>query len=173
MDYVYKEVDESEYDSVCKAVCDKLKFKPSVADSAAPFEISEKYTVYDISKLTNREIDNLDILMPKVFDRCIRKNEFIYALDWNHSCFKYNPTKEISPSSECITWTSDDEYMGGGYNGYFPNFYPKRGYYFFIVNSFKWGYLAHPWQKKVWVFGEMLIEKIEKIKRDVGFIRIQ
>ncbi|NFL95089.1 DUF2716 domain-containing protein [Clostridium botulinum] len=47
-----------------------------------PFEINKHHTIYDISRVKDDEIDNLEALIPKVFSNCIQKNQFIYALDW-------------------------------------------------------------------------------------------
>ena len=35
-------------------------------------------------------------------------------------------------------------------------------YYFFIDVNFHFGYLGHPWQQKVWIYGKKLIEEFKK-----------
>ena len=33
---------------------------------------------------------------------------------------------------------------------------------FFIDVNFRFGYLGHPWQQKVWIYGKELIEEFKK-----------
>lgn len=33
---------------------------------------------------------------------------------------------------------------------------------FFIYVNFHFGYLGHPWQQKVWIYGKKLIEEFKK-----------
>ena len=64
----------------------------------------------------------------------------------------------------------DERYGGGGYNIYFPEFYPNGDYYFFIAKDFRWGYLTHPWLKKAWVFGDNLMRLFQKYSNELSFI---
>lgn len=40
------------------------------------------------------------------------------------------------------------------YSKYFPTYCPNGDYYFFIDVNFHFGYLGHPWQQKVWIYGK-------------------
>lgn len=83
-----------------------------------------------------------------------------YALDWNHSAFRFDPRNKEEMKSVTI---EDRRYFGGEYVAYFPDFYPDGDYYFFIDTKFENGYLGHPWRQEVWVFGITLIDEIKKI----------
>ncbi len=48
------------------------------------------------------------------------------------------------------------------YSKYFPTYCPNGDYYFFIDVNFCFGYLGHPWQQKVWIYGKKLIEEFKK-----------
>lgn len=37
----------------------------------------------------------------------------------------------------------------------------------FIQKDFKWGYLGHPWEESITIFGEELIESFERNKPEM------
>lgn len=98
----------------------------------------------------------------------MKGDAFMYALDWQHTCFKYNP--RIIDYNEYPVFVKYDvpiknEYVDWeGYNVWFPTFYPDGDYYFFIAKDFSWGYLTHPWLKKAYVFGDCLRELMLEYK---------
>ena len=59
--------------------------------------------------------------------------------------------------------------LGGGYNAYFPEFYPDGDYYFFVQRDLKWGYLGHPWRREIWLFGAPLVERLSPELEALGF----
>ena len=81
----------------------------------------------------------------------------MYALDWQHDCFIYNPCEEIPLDY----WFYDTE---RDCNVYFPSYYPNGDYHFFA--SFDWsiGLYGHPWKEEMIVVGEKLIQEFEKVK---------
>ena len=91
--------------------------------------------------------------------KCTKENGELYALDWQHSCFRYNSRIKDEPK---IIEVKDERYWGGGYTAYFPTYCPNGDYYFFIDVNFHFGYLGHPWQQKVWIYGKKLIEEFKK-----------
>ncbi len=82
----------------------------------------------------------------------------MYALDWNHDCFIYNPCEEM-PSDY---WFYDAE---RNCNVFFPSYYPNGDYHFFA--SFDWtiGLYGHPWKEEIIVAGEPLIQEFENARR--------
>ena len=91
--------------------------------------------------------------------KCTKINGELYALNWQHSCFRYNPHIKDEPK---IIEVEDERYWDGGYTAYFPTYCPNGDYYFFIDVNFRFGYLGHPWQQKVWIYGKKLIEEFKK-----------
>ena len=59
--------------------------------------------------------------------------------------------------------------MGGGYDAYFPDFYPDGDYYFFVQRDLKWGYLGHPWRREIWIFGVPLLDALSPRLEELGF----
>jgi hypothetical protein len=95
---------------------------------------------------------------------------FMYALDWYHTCYRYNP--RIKQRKESPAFIADERYAHGGYNAYFPTFYPDGDFYFFTAKDFRWGYFTHPWKKRLWVIGDKLMRQIKYHSEELGFIII-
>lgn len=83
------------------------------------------------------------------FRKLTTKDEYIYALDWQHPCYWINPFLEF-PKDELDEWI-------------IPIF-PNGDYYFFIQKNFSWGFLGHPWEKSITLFWKELIQAFEENK---------
>ena len=168
--------DSEEYDLVWNKVYERLKFRPSGSyrgdsmTSDLPFEIEGNFAVYKIEKMSDSQIDSMQDMIREAFVSVTEKDKRMYALDWQHSAFLFDPRNREEQKS---FWKEDERYFGGGYNVYFPSFYPDGDYYFFIGEDFEYGYLGHPWRQEIWVFGNNLIEKIEEIYQVLGWERIR
>lgn len=164
--------DTPEYDLIWDKVYETLKFTPSMNKSIVPFEIKEEYAIYsfDFNEITEKQIDMMKEVIENIFANMSKDNTKMYALDWQHSAFLYNPK---NPEEQKSFWKEDDRYMGGGYNAYFPSFFPDGDYYFFIDEKFRFGYLGHPWRQEIWVWGEELITRMDEIYSTIGFKKIK
>lgn len=160
--------DRTEYDLIWDKVYETLKFTPSMDKSITPFEIKEEYSIYsfDFNEITEKQIDMMNELIKNIFANISKDDTKMYALDWQHSAFLYNPKKKEEQKS---FWKEDNRYWGGGYNAYFPSFFPDGDYYFFIEENFRFGYLGHPWRQEIWVWGEELIARMDEIYSTIGF----
>ena len=163
--------DTPEYDLVWDKVYEILKFTPSVDKSITPFEIKEEYAIYsfDFNEIAENRID-LEEVIGNVFVDISEDDTKMYALDWQHSAFLYDPKNK--EEQKCF-WKDDNRYWGGGYNAYFPSFFPDGDYYFFIEENFRFGYLGHPWRQEIWVWGEKLIARMNEIYSALGFRKIK
>lgn len=161
---------DGESNVIWNRVYDVLHFQPSIEHYIKPFEIAAPYVVYDISSMNELNIDIMDDIISKIFIACTTEDEYMYALDWQHSDFRFQPRDKSQQQSLYI---KDERYMGGGYTAYFPSYYPDGDYYFFIASDFRFGYLGHPWQQKVWIFGEELIKAFEIVAPMIGFLPIE
>lgn len=85
----------------------------------------------------------------------------MYALDWQHDCFIYNPWEEIPPDYSFY----DAE---RNCNVFFPSYYPNGDYHFFV--SFDWtiGLYGHPWKEEIIVVGEQLMQEFEKARKKLN-----
>lgn len=153
------------YNAVWDRVYRELGFAPGMRETR-PFDIKVPHAVYGIDKMTEAQADRMENTAKEVFARITDGK--MYALDWQHSALLYDPR---DPEEQQDFWVDDERYIGGGYNVYFPSFYPDGDYYFFIAEDFSFGWLGHPWRREVWIFGEKLLPEIESVYKDLGWIR--
>ena len=81
----------------------------------------------------------------------------MYALDWQHDCFIYNPCEEI-PFDYCF-YDADRNC-----NVCFPSYYPNGDYHFFASHDWSIGLYGHPWRQEIFVAGEQLIQEFDKVQ---------
>lgn len=170
-------LDDTElYDIVWNKVYAQLHFKPNIYprkhdfNKNIPFEIEDEFSVYGIEKMNDAQIDMMDDIVRNIFIDITAEDECIYALDWQHSAFLYNPRNIEEQKS---IWIKNEQLFGGGYSAYFPSFFPDGDYHFFIDENFRFGYLGHPWRQEVWIFGRILINKFEQIYQELGWIKLK
>ncbi len=162
---------------IWKYVYDELGFSPSCQyrghslNVKLPFQINEDYSVYGIENMTDDQLDLLDDTIRKIFIKITNEGDKIYALDWQHSSFLYDP-RNISEQEFCCK-VLDARYTDGQYTAYFPAFCPDGDYYFFIEEKHRFGYLGHPWREEIWIFGCDLMKEIEQIYQKFGWIKIK
>lgn len=162
-------LENEEYDKVWDRVFTEFKFQPSTELEQSPFQLSIPVNAYDISiSPIWSDNEHLNNIVKQGFISCMGDADYMYALDWQHTCYRYNPNVTIP--KENPTFINDTQYAHGGYYAYFPEFYPNGDYYFFISVDFSWGYLTHPWLKKVWVFGESLMTYFHKYATTLEYI---
>jgi hypothetical protein len=166
---IWKIMDTNEYNIVWNKIYDDFCFKPNYKGDTFYFKMP--FDTYDISETTLMQDDGKsNELMILTFIECMENDPFMYVLDWQHSCYYYNP--RIKQNKENPTFIIDEKYQGGDYNAYFPEFYPNGDYYFFIAKDFRWGYFTHPWKMNVWVFGDKLMGKIKNNSNILNFKKI-
>ncbi|MDE5414265.1 DUF2716 domain-containing protein [Alkalihalobacterium chitinilyticum] len=142
---------KSERDKVWNKVYDDLKFKPSITYFPS-FQVPSPYITFDISHYFRQSedmnaYDDLEEKALLVFQQNTLKDESIYALNWQHECYWVNPHLELKK----------DEF-----NEWKVPIFPNGDYYFFIHKNFRWGYLGHPWEKTVTVFGKEVVTAFKK-----------
>lgn len=160
---------KEQYNAVWDRVDNELGFIPGIRESV-PFKINLPYCVYGIENMSLEQLDKLEEIGKEIMIRVTREGERIYALDWQHSGFLYDPR---NPEEQIDYHVEDTRYFGGGFNVYFPSFYPDGDYHFFIGENFDFGMLGHPWRLEMWVFGERLMPEFEAVYLDLGWVKKQ
>ena len=168
-------LNDEQHHTVWDRVKNELRFFPNCSDRNSdtlfpPFVIDKNHVIYDIENTNDDETQGMENLITKAFIKCTKPGERIFALDWHHCAFLYDPRNKDEQQS---VFVSDEKYMGGGYHAYFPDFYPDGDYYFFIAEDFRFGYLTHPWRQEAWVFGDDLITEFEKFYESIGWIKLK
>lgn len=142
------------YKEVWDRIYEDFTFKPSTSTFPS-FHVPAPYITYDVSKYMNGSVDianydeaynDLEEQSLLVFQKLIEKNEYMYALEWNHSSYWINPHLEFQ-KNEFDEWTVP--------------IFPDGDYTFFIHKNFEWGLLEHPWGRTITIFGEELIKGFE------------
>ena len=134
-----------------------------------PFKIPFPHVVYGIDCMEESCLDIMEDLIWKTFLKVTVDGQRLYALDWQHSSFLFDPHREDERKSVRL---GDSPYFDGGEYAHFPGFYPDGDYYFFIDEHLQFGYLSHPWREEVWVFGESLVDEFEKIYPQLGWYKL-
>ena len=157
---------DEQYRNVWDRVYDAFRFTPSIDTAVTPFVIAVPHEVFDISGSDESNFEQFDHLITDAFIKCTSPGEQLYALDWHHSAFLFDPRE---PQQMESIYIEDSRYFGGGYHAFFPAYYPDGDYYFFIDKQFRFGYLSHPWRQEVWIFGEKLISEFESVYKKFGW----
>ena len=89
----------------------------------------------------------------------------MYALDWQHDCFVFDPRESIPLDH----WYYD---KAGDCNVYFPSYYPNGDFYFFVSKDWNMGLFGHPWKNEIYVMGEKLIKIFDSMKKELDLTEI-
>lgn len=91
-------------------------------------------------------------------------NADMYAIDWNHGAWIFNPKENISLQQSGWAENSTGEVLYPG----FPCYYPNGDDFFFVSRDFKQGILSFPGFGEeyaiLYVIGKKLIDEFEKQK---------
>ncbi len=150
--------DKEQYSAIWNRVYTELGFDPSCDYRGhslrvpLPFKLEESYAIYGCDDMTDDQIDLVPEIMKKIFVETTNEGQRMYALDWHHEAYLYDPRHPEEPKI---------------------GFIPDGDYYFFIEENFAFGYLGHPWREEVWVYGARLIEKIEEVYEQFGWTKVK
>jgi len=144
---------KNEYGQIWDRIYRDFKFKPSTSIFPS-FKVPHPYITFNISDYfgESTDLDAYDELEGRVLDafiECTMRGEYILALDWQHECYWINPRLAFE-RDEFGEWA-------------IPIF-PNGDYYFFIQKDFKWGFLGHPWEESITIFGNELINAFNRHK---------
>ena len=167
-------LNEQDTQTVWEQVNDKLRFRPdakyrghSLLWWKRPFRLPRPWAVYVLDDMTQEQIEGLAAAVKGCLIAATEPGERLYALDWQHSAFLFDPRKDEEQRSVRL----EDE--AGEYWVVFPLYYPDGDYSFFLDEDFRFGYLGHPWRREIWVFGERLLPEIEQIAPALGWRKLR
>ncbi|MGM7701810.1 DUF2716 domain-containing protein [Pseudalkalibacillus sp. Hm43] len=143
-------MNDQESEQVWTTIYEEFEFRPSTTIFPS-LSVPAPFITYDVSsyyKAKNHEAlyEDLENKVIHAFRNLTSQDELIYALEWQHEGYWFNPRDEI-PSDEFGEWVV-------------PPF-PNGDYPFYLEQNFSWGYIGHPWEKSVIVFGDALISSLE------------
>jgi len=142
-------------------------FNLSAATNEKVFSPSAEHDIYDCKNAVSKAESCAvwSSMIRNIFTKVKGEDDYIYALDWQHSEFKYIPENDRGNVNQ--SYFVNDEH--GGFNVYLPKFYPDGDYYLFLAKDFSWGYLTDPWRKQITVYGDELRTEIFKNYEFLGF----
>ena len=167
-------LNEQETRAVWDRVYTQLRFRPdsryrghSLLWWRRPFRLPKPWAVYALDGASQEQIEQTEAAVKRCLLAVTEPGERLYALDWQHGAFLFDPRNEEEQQSVRL----EDE--AGEYWAEFPFYYPDGDYYFFLDKDFRFGYLGHPWRKEIWIFGEKLLPEIEKIASGLGWKKLR
>jgi hypothetical protein len=151
------QLNEEQYRDIWVWVDENMSFRPHCRKGHdffpwKPFEIPVRHVVYGFENMKKEHADVMDDLIDQAFLNVTKEGQRIYALDWQHDGYLYDPRQ----------FRKEPHY-------WFPGYYPDGDYYFHIDEYLQFGYLSHPWRQEVWIFGDALIEEFQRIYSQLGW----
>ncbi|GAK38997.1 DUF2716 domain-containing protein [Paenibacillus urinalis] len=135
---------DEQYRIVWDKFYEVFNFNPSTRSKDWPsYTLPNPYITYKITEHKDSDIDDLEEKCINALKAITEQDEYVFALDWQHESFLYYPHLE----KESAKWKMP--------------FYPDGDYYFYLHNEFKWGYLGHPWEQTITIFGAELLQQFE------------
>ena len=142
-------LDETEYLGIWDKVYAEYRFDRAAAEWLRLPLPHKKYRITQYWTAEQEQIVN------SIFSRlCPEK---MYALDWQHDCFRFSPTENIPPDYSYHDAERD-------VNVYFPRYYPDGDFHFFLSEDWQYGLFGHPWRDEIYVMGDALIAEFEKMR---------
>lgn len=141
--------EREEYDRIWDAVLAEFDFIPSPYPGVTAFEINRPHRIYRLPTFVWDEAQ--EALVDRLMASAIQ--EEIYALDYNHLAYAFVPGEPM------VQMPLGEE---------FPTFYPNGDYYFFVAKDLSFGWLGHPWQKTLILFGEKMLHMLDGYEQHLG-----
>ena len=146
---------KEEYDQIWDKIYEKFSFQPSIYSWVKAFDLDMPHRVYRLPEYVWDE--EQEALVERLMAAAI--HEEIYALDWKHPAYTYVPGEEHPRE-----WY--DNALKA--NMYFPTYYPDGDYYFFVAKDLSFGWLGHPWQNKLILFGNKMLHLLDGYESRLG-----
>jgi hypothetical protein len=147
IDPAWEKLREPEYGSVWDRFYEKFDFHASMRPEHWPSFVEPSDSVtWDIAPLLNdrsnsypdAEAEVSAALHRGILD-VIGDDEFAYALDWQHTCYRFRPALA---STRPETWRVAA--------------LPDGDYFLFVARDLRFGWLSHPWEQSICVFGDLI-----------------
>lgn len=149
-------LDKELHDQLWDRMFGEYHFSPLWNPDKSPFSFPHPYRLYRLGEhcWTQEQESRVN----GIFEALVPEDGFLYALDYNHDCFTYNPRERIP----LYYHYHDDE---RDCNVYFPSYWPDGDYYFFIAADWSFGMLGHPWREELYLWGDELIAHFKRLAR--------
>ena len=155
----WAKLSKKKYDEVWDRFYSDFDFKPSI--NSWPSVESKLPTL----KLDIREIFRENYPNPYLVRFCelgqellidiSKPNKRLYALDWQHECYEFDPKLGMS-ESELFT----------------PSLVPDGDYYIFLSKDFSNVWFGHPWEQAITLIGEDVVNNGLRLTEEFRTLQI-
>lgn len=138
------EFSDDDYSVVWDRFYADFQFRPNYHERTKP-AISEPtpFVTFDLSAdLTDETKTDIDRLLLDSFRAVTAPDRVMYSLDWQHTCYRFDP--RAVGNTGPIGW------------------FPDGDYHIFLADHFSYGTFGHPWQQSLCVFGQALLNLVER-----------
>lgn len=122
-------------------------FSPSI-DNFPGIRTSLPYKKYSITKYFSSDVSTakLEDLALTLFTKISNPGDRLYALDWQHSCYDFDPRLEME-RDEFGEWVIP--------------ILPNGDYHIFLTKDFKNVWFGHPWEQTITLIGQDIVQQVE------------
>ena len=153
-------LDEKLYDEIWNRIEKEYNFYPSKYKKINTFEFNIENICYQLNSCWSAEQEKI---VNDIFKKL--SNDDLYALDWNHEFFEYNPNENIELGYHY--YDTDREV-----NVYFPSYYPNGDFHMFLSKDWSYGMFGHPWRNEIYVFGKKIINEFENKEKELNITKL-
>ncbi len=139
----YQKLDDQEYERVWDEFEARFEFKPDYYNLNEPAikEPAQSIIFSWRRNLSAEDVDALEQVILEAFSELTPDQGIMYALDWQHESYKFDPHND--------------------YRGMPIPIFPDGDYSIFLNSTMDMGTFAHPWQETICIFGRDLVNIIE------------
>ena len=136
----FRPLEKQQYDEVWDKFDDLFDFKPSISKfpgiktSIPKLKLGIENCFYK-----DFQIEELEKLALSLFKNATRPGDRLYALDWLHDCYDFDPRLEMD-RDEFKEWIVP--------------IFPNGDYYIFLTIDFNNIWFGHPWEKTITLIGK-------------------
>ena len=132
-----------------RSIWDRVNHRLVVDPSRAPTFVephdSATWEILDISERPGRTIDQEEVIvgaqLRTALEAIVGADQWVYALDWQHDGYRFVPALAKDPK-DSESWR-------------IPAI-PNGDYCLFLAQDLRFGWLGHPWEPTICVYGELL-----------------
>ena len=102
--------------------------------------------------------DHLDKLAQKIFKEITTEGQNMYALNWQHDGYEFDPRQEYPMTSELKDWP--------------VSLLPHGCYNLFTTQNFDNLWFSHPWEESITLVGNKMVLEAEILKEEFKKMRL-
>lgn len=149
--------DEKLYNSIWNRIYQDYSFSAQNENWLCP---GSEYDLYRFGTVWD---EKQEAIVNRILCRIVSAE--MYALDWQHDCFIFDPKEKIPFEYQYYDLARDCAV-------YFPTYFPDGDYHFFVSTDWTAGLFGHPWRNELIVTGAALMQAIADAADDLDLERI-